>query len=378
MKSDIGHAQNSFVKENNGRMSDIEGQLTSLFQARALALLNSQIRLRFDELLNFVTNCELSSTDPLDNKKYNLIISKAHSNFSEELIEIEKIKEFGTQLITINSGLYPNSFRSLTYPPPLIFCLGDPTLLNSQTKIAVVGSRRPTDQSFRFARTLSKQISDHNGVVVSGLALGIDSAAHLGALDSNLTGSTIAILGSPVERILPATNRHIGENIIKLGGCIISSYKRGSGVFASNFLERNHLIAALSEAVIIIQAAERSGSLATARNALEYGREIFVAPGFASDSNFVGSNKLIKQGAALLTEYNDLLEYLPTLKAETSELMQPELNKNEVALLKILDSSGEVLVDDLVELFPNINQMLLDLELREVIFRAPGNKIYRR
>lgn len=154
---------------------------------------------------------------------------------------------------------------------------------------------------------------------MSGLALGVDALAHNAALEAN--GTTIAVLGNPLPTISPATNRQLGERIINNGGAIISEYEEGSRVYPSNFLERNRIVAGLSDAIIITEATTRSGTLNTAARALEQGKEIFVVPGNITSPLSAGCNGLLKQGARVVTDYKDVLELIaPNLSTDQSSL----------------------------------------------------------
>ena len=175
--------------------------------------------------------------------------------------------------------------------------------------VAIVGSRHNTKYGEEIAYKLAYELGKRGAVVVSGLAFGIDSIAHRGCLDAS--GTTVAVLGTPIDRIYPAAHKPLAEEIIKEGGAIISEYAPGAKVFPKvSFLERNRLISGLSDIVVVVEAAEKSGSLNTATHAINQGKDVFAVPGNITNPYSQGCNKLIKQGAFPYTEPKDILELL--------------------------------------------------------------------
>ncbi|RYC74490.1 DNA-processing protein DprA [Candidatus Nanosyncoccus alces] len=175
--------------------------------------------------------------------------------------------------------------------------------------VAIVGSRHNTKYGEEVAYKLAYELGKRGVVVVSGLAFGVDSIAHRGCLDAN--GVTVAILGTPIDHIYPASHKPLAAEIIKKGGAVMSEYAPGANVFTKvSFLERNRLISGLSDIVVVVEAAERSGSLNTATHALEQSKEVFAVPGNINNPYSQGCNKLIKQGAIPYTEPKDILELL--------------------------------------------------------------------
>lgn len=213
-----------------------------------------------------------------------------------------KIEEIG-----IESEDYPKQLKEIYNPPLKLYVLGNKQLLK-QGGIAIVGTRKATDYgkklTLQFAQDLSK-----NGInIISGLALGIDTCAHLGTLKSNNKGKTIAVLGSGIDNIYPKQNVELARQIIKSGGCIISEYPVGTPVSKTNFPQRNRIISGLSKGVLVMEAGENSGSLITADFAVDQGRDVFAVPGNISSQMSIGTNNLIKQGANLVTSYTDVME----------------------------------------------------------------------
>ena len=266
----------------------------------------------------------------------------------------------GAQVVSLFDPLYPSILREIPDPPLVLFYRGELChLLNRQ--VAIVGSRRCS----ALARTLSCDIAEvlvqSDICVVSGLAVGVDSAAHRGALAaqgktqvktgqqppgsarSAKSAPTLAVLGSGIESIYPAVNRKLAERIVQTGGVLLTEYADGHSAAAHHFPERNRIISGLSEAVVVIEAGDRSGSLITARMALEQGRDVLAVPGAVDNPRYVGSHRLIKDGAGLVCSAGDVLANLnlPPLEADNAV----ELTREQQALFSLLDQP--VSVDEL-------------------------------
>lgn len=206
-----------------------------------------------------------------------------------------------------NDPRYPKALLHISDPPETIYHVGNlPS--DGEKLVAIVGTRRATREGRDIAKNIACDLAKSGVVVVSGLALGIDGAAHEGALRSG--GKTIAVLGNGLQEIYPRTHERLGLEIFKSGGAIISEYPEGTEALPYHFLERNRIVSGLSEAVVVIEAPARSGSLVTAKCALEQGREVFVIPGPLGHPNYDGSYELIRNGARLVRNANDVLEDL--------------------------------------------------------------------
>lgn len=200
---------------------------------------------------------------------------------------------------------YPKKLQNIYAPPVKLYVLGDEQILNKPS-IAIVGCRQASDYgkkvAFRFAYELAKQ----GIVIVSGLARGIDTCGHLGAVKAN--EKTIAILGSGFGHIYPAENKELCKEIIQKGGAILTEYEPNSKPEKMHFPARNRLISGLSDGVLVVEAKEKSGTLITVDHALDQGKDVFIIPGNITSSNSYGTNELIKQGAKLVTKIEDILE----------------------------------------------------------------------
>lgn len=194
------------------------------------------------------------------------------------------------------------------------------------TSVAIVGTRRPSTYGKEVTHRLAYDLASRGIIIVSGLALGVDALAHKATLEAG--GTAVAVLGNGLPNIQPSTNRQLADDIIKQGGAILSEYKDGEPARPHYFLERNRLVAGLGDAIIITEAATRSGTLNTAMHALEQGKEIFVVPGNITSPLSAGCNALLKQGARVVTDYKDILEVIAP-ESQSAQTVLP-LGQNEL------------------------------------------------
>lgn len=203
---------------------------------------------------------------------------------------------------------YPDTLLHMASPPKVLYAAGDLQNLLAHPRVAVVGSRRVTSYGRNITTKLAGDLAGQGIVIISGLALGVDAIAHQAALDAG--GLTLAVLPSPIENIMPVSHRNLAERIIRQGGAIVSEYPEGSQPFKQNFVARNRIVAGLADALLITEAAEKSGSLHTARFALEQGKDVLAAPGDITSPLSVGTNNLLKSGAMPVTSPDDVLHVL--------------------------------------------------------------------
>jgi DNA processing protein len=222
-------------------------------------------------------------------------------------------------ILTLSDNRYPILLKHIPDPPLVLYVKGDVTTL-SKPSIAVVGSRNPTTQGADNAYYFSKDLGNEGYTIVSGLALGIDTSAHLGSLES-YSASTIAVLGTGIDFVYPNVNKELATRIIK-NGAIISEFPIGTPPIAANFPKRNRIIAGCSQGCLIVEATLRSGSLVTGRLALDYGREIFAIPGSIHSPQSKGCHSLIKQGAKLVENTQDILEEFGQISQHLSLIKQ--------------------------------------------------------
>jgi DNA processing protein len=286
----------------------------------------------------------------------------------------------GVEVLTTADRRYPEALLRLPDPPYLLFLRGDVDQLAAPT-VAIVGTRSPTPYGREAAYRLSRDLAERGQVVVSGLARGIDTAAHRGALDGS--GRTVAVLGHGIDRVYPPENRPLFSRITS-SGLLLTEYPPGEGPRAGNFPRRNRLITALSRAVLVVEMGLRSGAQHTVTFALEQGREVFAVPGPIGSGASEGTNQLIKDGARLVTSARDVMEELDGVGpdrpsgspgcAEERGLWS-DLERRMLALLSVNPRHVDELIRE-VETDPGATLgCLLDLELRGVVRQLPG-KLY--
>ena len=209
--------------------------------------------------------------------------------------------------IYINSGDYLERLRNIYDPPKKLYVLGNFKILKEKA-IAIVGSRKATEYGKKVAFQISQELTKENINIVSGLAIGIDTYAHLGAISIQNQASTIAVLGSGIDEMYPKENTELARKIIQTGGCIVSEYPLGTKPNKINFPQRNRIISGLSEGVVVVEASEKSGSLITAEFGIEQGKEIFAVPGNIDNPLSKVTNQLIMDGAKMVLSSKEILE----------------------------------------------------------------------
>ena len=247
-------------------------------------------------------------------KNINEICSIFNLNQEENIDKyIKYMQEKNIQIISYYDKTYPQQLKNLYDAPIVIYAIGNCRILNSKNKIAVIGARKASNYGINIARQIGIFLSKNNIHTISGLALGIDVNSHLGVLKENslnsASGRAIAVIGNGLDNIYPYQNKEIAEKIINSGGCIISEYIIGTKPLKNNFPARNRIISALADKLIVVEAEnEKSGTMITVDFSLELGKEIYVVPGNINSKMSVGTNKLIKDGAKIITEFNDIID----------------------------------------------------------------------
>ena len=246
---------------------------------------------------------------------------------------------FETFCMKINSttpdkNKFLQRLETIAKPPKSLYFIGKLPEESVKT-VAIVGTRKPTSYGKEVAEQISRELTQAGIVIVSGLALGIDGIAHRACLEAN--GTTIAILGNGLGSIYPSTHRDLAKKILAKGGALISEYEPTAPALPYQFLERNRLVSGLADAVIVIEAATRSGTLSTAAHALEQGREVFAVPGNITSPLSAGCNALIKQGATPLTSTQDVLDIIAPQSTQQSPLLFGD-NPEEVTIIELLQS----------------------------------------
>ena len=213
-----------------------------------------------------------------------------------------------SKIIFLSDPAYSDLLRNIYDPPKELNIWGEFPNFNEHPPIAIVGSRKPTDYGRQNAHDIAGALAKAGFTIISGLAYGIDSAAHRACLEAG--GVTLAILGSGLDKIYPDSHKELAEEIVKKGGAVISEFKDGTPPLAYNFPIRNRIVTGMSLGVIVIEAAADSGSLISARLAMEQGREVFAVPGAIGNINTAGTHRLIREGAALIESAQDVIDIL--------------------------------------------------------------------
>lgn len=299
-------------------------------------------------------------------------------------VHMEKIKENQIQVVTIHEEEYPMFLKTIHDPPVVLYVKGQ--LIKNEKALAIVGSRRATAYGVKMAETIGKELAKCGITVVSGMARGVDSKAHIGALHEQ--GRTIAVLGCGLDQAYPPENKDLMERI-QSSGAVVSEYVPGMPPLPQNFPARNRIISGISMGVVVIEANEKSGSLITADFALEQGREVFAIPGNVNSFNSLGTNKLIKDGAKIVTCMEDILEEIRVFRNSSFDFAdQRQREKNNIfkgleaeeKALAICIYKEDLHIDQLMEKtgmgMNQINSFLVMLELKGIIEQLPG-KIFR-
>jgi DNA processing protein len=322
-----------------------------------------------------------------------LFTGKARSEAERELVRVVEQKG---QILTFEDQDYPEQLREIFDPPPVLWVLGDVKLL-ARPAIAVVGTRHPTPYGTGMAEVLARDLASHRMVILSGMARGVDTAAHRGALTAG--GSTVAVWGTGIDVIYPKENKSLAENILVAGGAIVSEYRLGTFPAPQNFPKRNRIISGISIGVLVVEAGENSGTRVTARCALEQNRDVYAVPGNVTTKNAWGPNTLIKQGAKLVATWEDVWQELPTqvrlqFEGELGFASQPEqaasiveelpLQEPEKIVLNALRHDEAVQLDELMDFLESkltsseIFTALFELELANRVKQLPGKNYVRR
>lgn len=283
----------------------------------------------------------------------------------------KKLAEILAQGATVlESSAFPESLAECPSPPPALFAWGDLSALD-QPKLAIVGTRRATTYGKAATQKFAESLAAAGITIVSGGALGIDAAAHTGALQA--AGRTVAVLGTGIERAYPSTHTELYKSIRATGGCLLSQFPVGKPSLPQNFLLRNQIIAALADALLVVEAPLRSGSLSTATAAADLGKPVFVVPGNIVLDNYKGSHMLIREGATLVDHPDQILEatgWEPALLPEKDVAKLNPLQKRIVEQLGDIPQNSEVLLKNLEVPAPELLNELTMLELEGLIIKT--------
>jgi DNA processing protein len=317
--------------------------------------------------------------------------------FREKAVgELERVKQLGADVLILDDGSYPDLLREIDDPPPVLYVKGDWQACFEQPAVGVIGSRMCSTYGENASEMLSRDLASRGITIVSGLARGIDAAAHRGAIRGQ--GKTIAVMGTGIDGVYPKEHNKLVREILDSGGCLVTQFPLGTPPIAENFPYRNRIISGLSLGVLIVEASERSGSLITARLAAEQNREVMAVPGNITSGNSFGTNYLIKSGAKLVQQWQDVVAELPSEiaasilppkmeraaeKAQQQPTLAPsDLSDNERSIWEILTPDDSTHIDVLLESsglsFGDLNNALVSLDIRDLIRVLPGKHYARR
>jgi DNA processing protein len=309
--------------------------------------------------------------------------------------EFAKAAAAGVTVLSAEDICYPPRLKEIYDPPLVLYVRGDPEVLR-QPGIAMVGTRHPTPYGSGMAERLACDLAAQGLVIISGMARGVDTASHRGAITAK--GKTVAVFGTGVDVIYPKENSRLSEQILALGGALISEFAMGAFAAPQNFPIRNRILSGMSIGVLVVEAAEYSGTRITARCALEQNRDVFAVPGNVTNKNSWGPNTLIKQGAKLVATWEDVWEDLPAeVKLALTPQSSPEsgeassaslfpdqgLPPHETRILKLLKADESTHIDELVERLEHdmssseIFAALFELELSGKVRQMPGKNFVK-
>ncbi len=310
--------------------------------------------------------------------------------------ELETVRNLGGDVLILDDGSYPYLLREISDPPVTLYVKGAWQACFDAPCVAVVGSRRCSTYGENASQMLSRDLAVRGICIVSGLARGIDTAAHRGAIEGK--GRTIAVLGTGIGQIYPKENKKLVEQILETGGAVVSQFPLETPPIPENFPYRNRIISGLSLGVLIVEASERSGSLITARLAMEQNREVLAVPGNITSKNSFGTNYLIKSGAKLVQQWQDVVSELPQEIA--AEILPPQIEKegaekpkrqdstptnldeNELKIWQLLSTDEPTHIDFLLEKsnlsVGGLAGALLGLEMKDMIRELAGKRYVRK
>jgi DNA processing protein len=314
-------------------------------------------------------------------------------------LELERVRTLGGDVLVLDDGGYPYLLREISDPPITLYVKGDWQACFDAHCVAVIGSRKCSTYGENASEMISRDLGRQGLCIVSGLARGIDTAAHRGAIQAG--GRTIAVLGTGIDAVYPKENAKLVEEIIGSGGAVVTQFPLGTPPLKDNFPYRNRIISGLSLGVLIVEASERSGSLITARLAMEQDREVMAVPGNITSRNSFGTNFLIKSGAKLVQQWQDVVAELPqeiaagilppkmekaggeaSAAPKQPELVPAGLSETERRVWSLLAPDENMHIDALLETsglsFGELNTALVGLDIRDLIRVLPGKHYARR
>ncbi|MEM6821621.1 MAG: DNA-processing protein DprA [Verrucomicrobiota bacterium] len=290
--------------------------------------------------------------------------------------ELKKIEKYQVVIIHWEHSDYPQMLKEIYDPPLVLYCRGDVSIL-AKKGIGIVGSRKTTYYGLETAKKLSYQIAYSGMTVISGLARGIDTAAHQGALAAK--GKTVAVLGSSLDHLYPTENRSLAKMMVEQEGAVITEFPFGTPPDRQTFPMRNRIVSGMSSGVLVVEAGDKSGALITSRMALEQGRPVFAVPGRITSPESKGCHLLIKEGAQLVESVEDILSefefFSPKIEENEKRSWPDDLSPEEKKILELMEVD-EMQIDTIIRKCglpsPVVSSTLLRLEMRKLVRQLPG------
>ena len=308
------------------------------------------------------------------NQKKNLKLC-LNNEYPERILKL--LKKYEVNAITMLSKYYPENLKHIYDPPPVLYCIGNIKLLNHDRMLGIIGSRTPTNYGIETARKIAEDLSNNGVCVVSGMAMGIDGAAHEGALKAK--GPTIAVLGSGPEQIYPTCNTRI-YNKIKETGLIVSEHIPTVPSLPHHFPARNRIITGISKGILVVEAAKTSGTLKTIDHAQDQGRDVLAIPGNITSDKSYTPNHLIQEGCTLVMEYSDVMQWFgwrETKGAKDRSIHLEGMDIQEKSVYNVIDNNGSRFdeIQFKLDYTPvQLISLLSRLEIKGLIIKLPGNR----
>lgn len=305
------------------------------------------------------------------------IINKLKKAYDLKNLEsiLRNIEAGDFSYVSMEDKSYPTKLKFINDTPYGIFYKGNIEKINNECCVSIVGSRMCSRYGIDLTKIITEELTANNINIISGLARGIDTIAHKTAIDNK--GYTVAVLGSGVDVVYPKENKNLYNEILKTGGCILSEFAPGTKPLSMNFPIRNRIISGLSDLLVITEAGEKSGSLITATKALEQGREVIAAPGSIFSEESKGTNKLIKEGAHVFTEIDDIFYLLGMVRNKKNKIINDNIKDSICGdLYKVIDNNP-IHIDDIIRLtnidIKQLYGLLFEMQLKEEILCLSGN-----
>ena len=331
------------------------------------------------EELFYLSDKEVRDLQNINSKTKENIVKYKSIEYLDDIKN--ELQEKYIEYVCIKDENYPRNLKHIYNPPKILFYKGDISILNNDIGLAMVGSRKATDYGISCTKSISKQLSDVGINIISGLAIGVDSYSHLGCISGN--AKTIGVLASSVDNPLPKRNMKLSEKILEDGGLLLSEYLPKDRVYPSNFSNRNRIISGISDGVIVVEAGEKSGALITVEYALEQGKNVFAVPGNINSCMSKGCHKIIKEGAKLIENIDDILhEYSINsikYKKDSKKYDNIELNEQYMEVIEAIKYQGVLHIDEIcvntrMEI-KKVNSILNELVLKDLLVEL-RNKTY--